>query len=899
MDIHRCRFVPYPPSTINSLAFSHPSNLSQKAPASLRLAIGRENGDIEIWNPNDGSWFQERIFRSGVGRNVEQVVWTQDVVVEDADAENVRLNEGQLRLFSSGGSTSLTEWDLERGTPKRHADGNFGDIWCVAVQPQWNLRLPKQLSATAVAAAPAQLIAAGCADGTILLFSTSDDDLRYEKVLAQPPKKNSRVISLTWRDRHTVVAGYDESFIRVISVPERRLLKTMTLGKGADNAHSLVWAVACLPNGNILSGDSAGELKIWDATNYSLIQRFKTHDADILDIATSADGRTIYTCGIDRRTVTYTLLDSQSKSQAPRWQRLMHRRYHQHDVKVLSAYESKDLSVVVSGGIDTVPVVMPIRNWHQEYHRRLPHLPQKPQLSISTSKRLMLTWWGKELFIWQIPPAASNEESETLINEGSCRRLVGQIVLKDDDSIAAAELSTDGDMIVVSTSERTKLFQLRRHVNYDQTTEIRSRQITLPAALTNFGASLAGFSPDSKWIFAVRLSGLLTMVRITAKGTLQERPQFHERSVKLGRKKRPNGSKTENSLGRYDQTVTCVSFSSDSRILAVGDLSGAVEAWILEGHEQQGQQDDDSVLSSSDDSDEESEDETDTAVINGQKWVRNPIGGQLPRLDSAVLTMSFKPSTASPQAPSQVHGNEGLHPTRNNHHPISPETPSSESGYLTVVTASHQVTEFDVVGGKLSDWSRRKDASRLPSQLGEIKDRVMGMWWECGSSSPRLWLHGTSWLLMMDTTRTQGAIQAKPRGGEISKQRKNNIVEPKGQKRKRHDGAGDMMRNSHKYTATVERAKQTGLMSPISGDEDEEDAELYLDSREQEEQIRADCLLGTDDGGLASWHTTQYRNILGACAMFDNQAKKMEVVVVERPMHDVDLVERFVNGQEW
>jgi len=146
MDIHRCRFVPYPPQPVNALAFSHPSDPKRRSPSDLRLAVGRNNGDLEIWNPLHGNWTQEIVLKGASGTIVEQVAWTQDVI----DATE----RGPLRLFSTGGSTSVVEWDLNTGVPKRQVEGNFGDIWCFAAQPQ-----AKSPGDDPV---PSQLLAAGC-----------------------------------------------------------------------------------------------------------------------------------------------------------------------------------------------------------------------------------------------------------------------------------------------------------------------------------------------------------------------------------------------------------------------------------------------------------------------------------------------------------------------------------------------------------------------------------------------------------------------------------------------------------------------------------------------------------------------------------------------------------------
>jgi len=56
MELHRCRFVNYVPSAINCLALT-PNTYK---PYTL-LACGRENGDIDIWDPKEG-WFLKKVY---------------------------------------------------------------------------------------------------------------------------------------------------------------------------------------------------------------------------------------------------------------------------------------------------------------------------------------------------------------------------------------------------------------------------------------------------------------------------------------------------------------------------------------------------------------------------------------------------------------------------------------------------------------------------------------------------------------------------------------------------------------------------------------------------------------------------------------------------------------------
>ena len=356
MDIHRCRFVPYPPSAINALAFSHPSDpLSKsKTPSTLRLAIGRANGDIEIWNPLKGAWFQESILRGGKDRSIEGLIWTHDP--ENVDLNGVK-TAGRLRLFSIGYSTAVTEWDLVTGRPARHSTGSYGEIWCMAAQPRPEGRVydqkGKQTASTDNLDGQYQNIAVGCADGSIVLLSTADGDVQFRRTLARPSKKKARVLSITFQKPNIVVAGHADSTIRVYDVRSSQLLRSMSLGAGPIGGPKeiLIWSVKCTSDGTLLSGDSTGTVRFWDGKNYTLIQRIKSHMADILDLATSSDGEWVFSGGMDRRTTVYHRTSKSMKGGSFRWKEIAHQRFHKHDVKVMASYENKNFSIVASGGI--------------------------------------------------------------------------------------------------------------------------------------------------------------------------------------------------------------------------------------------------------------------------------------------------------------------------------------------------------------------------------------------------------------------------------------------------------------------------------------------------------------------------------------------------------------------
>lgn len=355
MDIHRCRFVPYPPSAINALAFSHPSSLSSRISdfPFLRLAAGRANGDVEIWRPFKGAWHQESVIHGGKDRSIEGLAWTQDP--DEFDKNGIRI-PGPLRLFSIGCSTAVTEWDLALGKARRHSSGNYGEVWCIAAQPKTGPQEGKaavdRTSGNGESAVQEQSIVVGCADGAIVLLSTADGDLQFLKTLAKPSKRKARVLSITFQNRHIVLAGHADSTIRVFDTRNGRQIQNMTLGPGPRDGPKeiLVWSVRCLPNGWIVSGDSTGTVMFWNGRNYSLMQRIQSHMADILDVAASADGETVISGGMDRRTTVYRPMGAGNTGVRRRWAKITHRRLHKHDVKAMATFETENFSVLASGG---------------------------------------------------------------------------------------------------------------------------------------------------------------------------------------------------------------------------------------------------------------------------------------------------------------------------------------------------------------------------------------------------------------------------------------------------------------------------------------------------------------------------------------------------------------------
>ncbi|KAL4783136.1 WD40-repeat-containing domain protein [Aspergillus varians] len=953
MDIHRCRFVPYNPQAINALAFSHPPSvgLGGKGVPTLRLAIGRANGDIEIWNPLRGAWFQETVLRGGKDRSIEGLVWTLDPPEPGPDGQKYA---GRLRLFSIGYSTTVTEWDLEQGRPKRHSSGNYGEMWCLAAQPRWQPTKGKDNKPIPAAEGEftGQYLAAGCADGSIVLLSTADDGLHFVRIL-RPSTKKPRVLSVTFQNRNTIVAGYADSSIRVFDIRNGQLLRTVSLGKGPTGGTKelLVWSVKCLPDGTVVSGDSAGEVRFWDAKNYSLIQRLQGHLADTLDVAVSADGETVVSGGADQRTVVYRKKLGEKGDKSSRWVEVAHRRYHTHDVKTLAVYETKNLSVLVSGGPDASPVVLPLREFGKEHHRNLPSLPQVPPVVSSPSSRLVMSFWDREVNIWRVSRGPTSVHE---IPDGQRHRLVGKVLIQGEENITSATLSNDGKILVIATISSTKIFSVRRRKG-DERGTLRVQKLDSPTSISDDGARLVTVSPDSRWLCIVRPNSDIFLARIQPASSAQEKTQIMPQLVNLHRA--PRHVRFENmnhgTLGNYERTIRCVVFSHNSKILASGDISGCIDTWTLEQATKRASKSKPDDESDSDDSD----DEDDSPILEGERWRAIAADSPIPRLKSCVALLSFRPPT-SPNQPHLL--TNGTSPAQSG---------PGEETRLMALTTEHQFVELDALEGKLSEWSRRNPKAFLPMDFKGVKDRAMGCLWDLSDlSRERLWLYGTSWLWMFDLKHDFPSVEElnevitaedndnKAEETETSKKkqqqshkrkRENQDDDPKatGKKSKKHNtGAGDKIPLAESTVFFDSKAR--AFIGPDASQSEwvslEKERERATDDEDEDEEENNDVRLArlrrenttttksTDTGsGPASkqlvkssdsdsapprrwWYTYKYRGILGIVPLAsdsgsvdaetelaheDSTNTGLEVAVIERPMWDVDLPERYV--REW
>ncbi|KAL0093230.1 WD40-repeat-containing domain protein [Phycomyces blakesleeanus] len=455
MEVHRCRFVEYQPAAINALNFTPPTAKQ------TRLAVGRANGNIEIWDPAQ-RYRLEKTIPGGKDLSVETLVWAHQSIVVDQDQddepEEIEHELEQLlaappRLFSSGLNPYIIEWDTTSLTAKKSVDSNGGAVWCLAVN------------------STGTRLAAGCEDGCIRLFNISDGSLEYMRSFES---QKGRILSVAWSPEDDfIVSGGSDSSIRIWNVVTGRAAQRMTVNK-VKNDHTLVWTVAVLKDKTVVSGDSLGNLMFWDAERGTLKQSHKAHGADILSVVTSRSGDQVFSAGVDRKLNCFRKVQQQrnnkNTSTTGNWVNIGSRRYHWHDIRALALDDRPSVNSIVSGGVDVELVACPAAEFPQLIQNRLPPFPHKYLIALSRSQKLIMSTFFNSVSLWQLGKAGPLDSTTKYHNDLpqmlEPHQLVLDLQLKPDCNITSSALSENAEWISVADIENVRLF----HVTKSDTT---------------------------------------------------------------------------------------------------------------------------------------------------------------------------------------------------------------------------------------------------------------------------------------------------------------------------------------------------------------------------------------------------------------------------------------------
>lgn len=409
--VHSVRFYDFEPRAIHCMAYE----LTGK-----KLAISRSDCSVEVWNLGHTPHI-ERSIPGRVNSSVEALTWCRE------------------RLFSAGLQGAVTEYNLQTLSVKYDIPVTAGPCWCLASNHS-NTRL-----------------AAGTEDGYINIFTVTDEELMYEKIL---DKQEGRILCLAWDATGDVIVTGSADAVRIWNVESGHAIHRMTAGRDERKRETIVWCLAVTKDFTVISGDSRGCISFWDGNMGTQIESFQTHKADILCLCLAEDENSLYCAGVDPLIVSFVRiwLRSAAGTSRSKWVKSVQRRIHDHDVRALALADGK----LISAGVDSY---LAISSYPPRQLVKYPPLLQAPSVSVSPEVRCIMLRYLSHLEVWQLGNTAPIE-NEDEVHEGILpltEDSVQLLTIKScgGDFIICADMSNDGKWIAYSSLATTRFFKFQ------------------------------------------------------------------------------------------------------------------------------------------------------------------------------------------------------------------------------------------------------------------------------------------------------------------------------------------------------------------------------------------------------------------------------------------------------
>lgn len=287
---------------VSCMSFNHDESL---------LAVGRDNGEIEIWSNIDKERYY--IIRKLPGRE------------ESTPRTLLWLNEKQERLFSCSLNGTVVEWDLEAKVPKKTSEYYGGAIWSMCFYKD--------------------LIACACENGRVLLLNHN-----LEYVTSFGPNSKDKVPNVEY------IKDYKGS--RLLAVT-KSLDETLIFAGGLYGVYcyddkyqfkyrinietGIVWSLCYLEDETLVVGDSSGYIHFCDSKFGIILSSKAISNADILCITADKKGEIVACTGVDAKVSLLKNINSQ-------WEVSFEKRPNYHDIKSVLISEK---GYVLSGGLDS------------------------------------------------------------------------------------------------------------------------------------------------------------------------------------------------------------------------------------------------------------------------------------------------------------------------------------------------------------------------------------------------------------------------------------------------------------------------------------------------------------------------------------------------------------------
>ena len=497
LELHRGRFVPWAPAPIVALAAGRvrPGAAPGAEPGAREggvLAVLRQCGAVEVWQQGcgTGTWHRARTLPGASGAAPTAAAWLPPPPGPHNGAAH-------FRLLTAGLDGAVVDWDVQSLRPRLAADTAGAAVWGLAAVDAHGADAVER----ARAALRAPLEAAGLAGGTFVATACDDGAVRVLAVDADriaPVRKlgpaDGRVLCVEWgRAGAALFCGDSRGMLRCYDVGSGR--EVWSTDAKADGQSPCIWCVKSLADGTVVTGNSFGQVQLWDGEHGTLVQAFHNHRADVHALAVSEGEDAIFSAGADCQVSMFARIAGAAEGGGAAWSFVDKKRPHSHDVKALALAGG----VLFSGGNDARLLSYAAPRFAKKHPTVLTTLPQRPHLELAKAAGgapRLLCQQKECVDIWRIGEteaadiARGREGDFVVLREGPLH--LARIAKKGEEHILVSSVSANGEYVCYSDVYETRLFRLS---SSSETATPGISPVDLPLEVTS--SCCICFAPDS------------------------------------------------------------------------------------------------------------------------------------------------------------------------------------------------------------------------------------------------------------------------------------------------------------------------------------------------------------------------------------------------------------------
>ena len=394
-----------------------PSTIQEIFREGKLLAVARSNNSIDVWDIEN--WIQ--ILRIPGFKTI--------------DTRRIIINEG--RIFTSGLSGFLVEWDLDYLKPKKFYSTIGHSIWDMCFDEYFYLgcddgvvrvvdlslqivKLYSQVESISSIVSCGKYIYTGHLNGTIN---------KWKEGVIKSTFGNK---AYTYNKKNTKMQIDDES--NEVNVIEKETKEA-------------IWKL-CIANNVLAAGTSSGELQLWDCTFGVLKASFKEHNSDILTIKFNLKYNVLYYTGCDSLVVSIIIGEELKLQSSIRPQ--------SHDIYSLELYND----TLISGGVTTDLCLIKLDKGRflESYGKyKLNYNKQKRHISCFEKDVFSMKRNSNQLKVLQ-RNTNSIKLFEYKFNENKYKELF-ELNSSSDENILSCGMNNDSSIIYYSNSKETVFFK--------------------------------------------------------------------------------------------------------------------------------------------------------------------------------------------------------------------------------------------------------------------------------------------------------------------------------------------------------------------------------------------------------------------------------------------------------